>query len=118
MLEDINPSGDLGPFVKPYALSKLKFEEFDALLVTYQNNVEAQQQAAKVLVGKQAVHGKLPVGIHPAFPVGTGIERELDEQELQRATPLAVGVDPQKLLALDALAEVTLDSLMAQVSKS
>ena len=42
------------------------------------------------------------------------VERELDDQELQTATPLAVGVDPQKLLALDALlAEVTLDSLMA-----
>jgi len=104
----------LVPFVKPYALSKLKnLEDFDALLVAYQNNVEAQEQAAKVLVEKQGVRGKLPVSIHPAFPVGTGIERKLDEQELQTATPLAVGVDPQKLLALDALAEMTLDSLMA-----
>ena len=101
-------------FVKPYALSKLKnLEDFDALLVAYQNNREAQEQAAKVLVGKQAVRGKLPVSIHPSFPVGTGIERELPKQGLQSAAPLEVGIDPEKLLALDTLAAVTLDSLMA-----
>ena len=84
-------------FVKPYALSKLKnLEDFDALLVAYQNNVEAQEQAANVLLGKQAVRGKLPVSIHPSFPVGTGIEREINKKALQPTTPLAVGVDPQK----------------------
>ena len=58
----------LVPFVKPYALSKLKnLEDFDALLLAYQNNVEAQEQAAKVLAGKQGVRGKLPVSIHPGF---------------------------------------------------
>ena len=104
----------LVPFVKPYALSKLRnLEDFDALLVAYQNNREAQEQAAKVLVGKQVVHGKLPVSIHPSFPVGTGIERQLPKQELHSATPLEVGIDPEKLLALDTLAAVTLDSLMA-----
>ena len=41
-------------FVKPYALSKLKnLEDYDALLVAYQNNLEAQEQAAKSWLGNK-----------------------------------------------------------------
>ena len=104
----------LVPFVKPYALSKLNnLEDFQAILVAYQNNTEAQLQAANVLVGKQAVRGKLPVSIHPAFPAGTGIQRALPSVVLEEATPLSVGINPKKLEALDELANITLDSLMA-----
>ena len=57
-------------------MSKLEnLQEFEALLLGYQNNKEAQQHAARILVGKQGVHGKLPVSIHPNFPAGRGIDR-------------------------------------------
>ena len=64
------------------------------------------------MVGKQAVRGKLPVSIHPSFPVGTGIEREINKRHYNRPLLSGRGRSP-KLLPLDALAEVTLDSLMA-----
>lgn len=101
------------PFVKPYALSKLdQLNSFACLLVGYQNNKEAQLAAVDVLLGKQGVNGKLPVSIAEAFPVGSGLTIELD-QPLQKADPFTVGIDAQKLKALDTLAQVVLDSMMA-----
>ena len=83
----------LVPFVKPYALSKLEnLQEFEALLLGYQNNKEAQQHAARILVGKQGVHGKLPVSIHPNFPAGRGIVRNIPLNVLEKEEdPFQVG---------------------------
>ena len=105
----------LVPFVKPYALSKLEnLLEFEALLLGYQNNKEAQQHAARILVGKQEVHGKLPVSIHPNFPAGRGIVHEVPLTILEKEEdPFQLGIDSEKLSALDELSKLTLDSLMA-----
>ena len=90
----------LVPFVKPYALSKLEnLQEFEALLLGYQNNKEAQQHAARILVGKQGVHGKLPVSIHPNFPAGT--QRNSSKYSTERfgkeEDPFKLGIDVKKL---------------------
>ena len=89
-------------------------QEFEALLLGYQNNKEAQQHAARILVGKQGVHGKLPVSIHPNFPAGRGIVRNIPLNVLEKEEdPFQLGIDVKKLSALDDLAKLTLDSLMA-----
>lgn len=99
-------------FVKPYALSKLdNLNDFSALIVGYQNNAEAQTAAVDVLLGKEGVSGKLPVSISPAYPVGSGMDIQLTKP-LEDADPFDVGVDVQKLKALDTLAQVVIDSMM------
>ena len=104
----------LATFVKPYALSKLEdLPSFEGVIVGYQNNKAAQKQVAQLLLGKKEAKGKLPVSIHPEFPAGHGIITTSAPQALKTASPFEVGIDANKLLALDALAQTTLDSLLA-----
>ena len=104
----------LATFVKPYALSKLEdLPSFEGVIVGYQNNKAAQKQVVQLLLGKKEAKGKLPVSIHPEFPAGHGIITTSAPQALKTASPFEVGIDANKLLALDALAQTTLDSLVA-----
>ena len=104
----------LATFVKPYALSKLEdLPSFEGVIVGYQNNKAAQKQVAQLLLGKKEAKGKLPVSIHPEFPAGHGMITTSAPQALKTASPFEVGIDANKLLALDALAQTTLDSLVA-----
>ncbi len=104
----------LATFVKPYALSKLEdLTSYEGIIVGYQNNTPAQKQVAQLILGKRGAKGKLPVSIHPDFPVGHGIESTLAPQGLQNVTPFDVGIDSSALLELDNLAQITLDSLIA-----
>ena len=104
----------LAPFVKPYALSKLSnLSDFSVVLMGYQNTSEAQRLAAQMLLGKQEIKGKLPVSINTSFPVGHGDTIIFNDEPLKEATPFSVGMDEEKLAALDGLAQVALDSLMA-----
>ena len=104
----------LATFVKPYALSKLSnLSDFSVVLMGYQNTSEAQQLAAQMLLGKQEIKGKLPVSVNASFPVGHGEMIIFDDTPLKEATPFSAGMDEEKLAALDGLAQVALDSLMA-----
>ncbi len=104
----------LAPFVKPYALSKLSnLSDFSVVLMGYQNTSEAQRLAAQMLLGKLEIKGKLPVSINTSFPVGHGDTIIFNDEPLKEATPFSVGMDEEKLAALDGLAQVALDSLMA-----
>ena len=100
-------------FVKPYALSKLdNLDNFSTLLVGYQNNIEAQTAAVDVLLGRGEVSGRLPVTIAPDYPEGSGMDIQFDKP-LEEGDPFAVGVDAEQLKALDTLAQVVIDSMMA-----
>lgn len=104
----------LASFVKPYALTKLEeLPSFEGIIVGYQNNKTAQKQVAQLLLGEKEAKGKLPVSIHPEFPAGHGIIDTSVQQALKTATPFELGIDANKLLALDELAQTTLDSLVA-----
>ena len=104
----------LAIFVKPYALTKLEeLPSFEGIIVGYQNNKTAQKQVAQLLLGEKEAKGKLPVSIHPEFPAGHGIIDTSVQQALKTATPFELGIDANKLLALDELAQTTLDSLVA-----
>lgn len=101
------------PFVKPYALSKIeRLDAFASILLGYQNNEDAHQAAAAVLVGELGVSGKLPVSISAQYPEGRGIIRTLD-LPLTNADPFSVGMDLQALAKIDTLAQQAIDSMMA-----
>jgi len=104
----------LATFVKPYALSKLAdLPSFEGIIVGYQNNNPAQEQVAQLLLGKKEAKGKLPVSIHQEFPAGHGIVTTLAPKALEMSTPFELGIDANKLLKLDSLAQTVLDSLVA-----
>jgi len=103
----------LAVFVKPYALDRLEHpKDFDGLIVSYQNNPIVQQLTADLIFGRQSGQGKLPVRIGDSYPVGHGIVLNT-QGSLGYATPTSVGLDPNKLKKIDALAKVVIDSAMA-----
>ena len=57
-----------------YNLSRWKgAEDFDGLLVTYQNTKEAQESISGALTGKFKISGQLPVSVSGMFKAGDGI---------------------------------------------
>jgi hypothetical protein len=58
-------------FGTPYSLAKIPL--FDGLIMAYENEREAQEAAAEVLLGQLPPRGHLPVSILPHFPCGTGL---------------------------------------------
>ncbi|MDB2329753.1 serine hydrolase [Flavobacteriaceae bacterium] len=102
----------LNVFVKPYALSPIKeLSEIDALVIGYQNNKESQVATAEIILGKRKSSGRLPVSISSDYPVGHGIDLN-GPSELSESSPLEVGLNPETLNNIDALAQIAIDSLM------
>ncbi|MDB2457322.1 serine hydrolase, partial [Flavobacteriaceae bacterium] len=102
----------LNVFVKPYALSSIKeLSEIDALVIGYQNNKESQVATAEIILGKRKSSGRLPVSISSDYPVGYGIDLN-GPSELSESSPLEVGLNPETLNNIDALAQIAIDSLM------
>ncbi len=98
-------------FARPYALNDLKsFENINAIVVSYQNSVIAQQKSAQLIFGAIAAKGKLPVtaGI---FPMGTGISYE-DTTRLSYGLPEAVGMDSKLLSKIDSVANYAVANKM------
>jgi len=101
----------LNVFVKPYALMPFgNMDDFEAVLVSYQNHPITQRLSADALMGRQALSGQLPVNIAEAFPVGSGLQMPI--HELGYGRPEELGFDPQRLQQLDTLAQIAIDSLM------
>ena len=57
----------------PYGLTPYTELPGDALLLSYENHLFAQQYAAQAIFGGNAINGRLPVSISPTYPVGAGI---------------------------------------------
>ncbi|MBZ0242294.1 MAG: serine hydrolase [Bacteroidales bacterium] len=61
-------------FASPYALDFFdKSKNTKAVVVAYQDKVEAQQSAAKAIMGKLSFGGKLPVNVNSNYELGQGI---------------------------------------------
>lgn len=56
-------------FGTPYSLADVPL--FESIIVAYENEIEAQEAAANVLMGKLIPKGRLPISV-PHFPAGTG----------------------------------------------
>jgi CubicO group peptidase (beta-lactamase class C family) len=102
----------LDVFTKPYSLLPIvNFDEIESVVVSYQNCDISQEVSAELLFGAIEAKGKLPVSIGENFAVNTG----LSTKKLNRlgfSTPENVGMNPQVLSKIDALANKAIDSKM------
>ncbi len=65
-------------FASPYALDYFETsKQTQAVVLAYQDKVEAQQAAAKAIMGKLKFGGKLPVNVNKKFKLGQGIISEI-----------------------------------------
>ncbi|MEZ4797869.1 MAG: glycoside hydrolase family 3 N-terminal domain-containing protein [Flavobacteriaceae bacterium] len=102
----------LNVFAKPYALMDLKTtENFESIMVSYQNSEIAQQKAAQLIFGAIGAKGHLPVSVSDEFKVGTGIEFP-SLSRLGYTIPERVGMNSQRLAKIDSVAQYAVDSLM------
>ena len=69
------PNTILSVFKNPYVLAKLPgVEQADGLIVTYQDNVDAEELAAQLIFGGVSASGRLPVSVGNTFSVGEGLQ--------------------------------------------
>ncbi len=91
-------------FANPYSLRDFEeTEDAEALIMAYQNNVEAEQAAAQIIFGAIPAKGKIPVNTSALFDAGYGIYKK-DISRLGYAMPEEVGIDRDKLLGIDSIA--------------
>ena len=100
-------------FVKPYALLDLRASEnFESVVVSYQNSEIAQQKSAQMIFGAIGAKGVLPVSCGNEFKVGTSfLTNPLGN--LSYGLPESVGMSSYKLKSVDSLAQIAVDSLMS-----
>ena len=100
-------------FVKPYALLDLQASEnFESVVVSYQNSEIAQQKSAQMIFGAISAKGVLPVSCGNEFKVGTSfLTNPLGN--LSYGLPESVGMSSYKLKSVDSIAQLTVDSLMS-----
>lgn len=98
-------------FAKPYLLEDISgFEDFEAVMLAYQNSRISQETAAELIFGVFSAQGKIPVTAHPLFPMGTGLKTKALGR-LGYSVPERVQLDGEKLMNIDALVSSAIDSL-------
>jgi beta-glucosidase-like glycosyl hydrolase/CubicO group peptidase (beta-lactamase class C family) len=114
IIETLSSKGKviLVTFTKPYNLSKINLEKISAVLLAYQNNMDAKYSATQSIVGKNKIMGKLPVSISTKFKYGSGITLRTDSL-FSVVNPFDVGINKKKLKQIDYLANVVVDSMLA-----
>lgn len=99
-------------FVKPYALLNLStVENFESIVVSYQNSEVAQQKSAQIIFGAVSAKGMLPVSIGNGFHAGDGITYS-NLSRLNYGLPERVGMSSEKLKKLDSVAQYAVDKKM------
>jgi len=93
-------------FANPYALLDYGavLNSFDAVLVSYQNNENAQDLSAQLLFGAIGAKGKLPVSVSATYPSGFGLTTE-GGLRLGYELPEGVGMDSKRLKPVDEMVE-------------
>ena len=101
----------LDVFTKPYALLDLSTEEnFDGIVVSYQNSEIAQEKSAELIFGAIASKGHLPVSCG-FFNEGDGLEYN-SISNLGYSIPERVGMSSEKLDKIDSIAQLAVDKHM------
>jgi CubicO group peptidase (beta-lactamase class C family) len=102
----------LDAFTKPYSLSAIpNFEDFEGVVMSYQNSDIAQIVGAELLFGAIEPQGKLPVSINEEFKDGFGLTTE-KLNRLGFTAPENVGMSPKVLSQIDVLAKKAIDGKM------
>jgi len=103
----------LDAFTKPYSLSAIpNFEDFEGVVMSYQNSDIAQVVGAELLFGAIESQGKLPVSINEEYKDGFGLNTE-KLNRLGFTAPENVGMSPKVLSQIDDLAKKAIDGKMA-----
>ncbi len=89
-------------FGSPYALRLV--QDFDNIVVSYENTSYAQKAAAEILYGAIAGFGSLPVSVGSTFPVGL-VTPTASAYRLRFSSPGNAGFSESKLRKIDKLAE-------------
>ncbi|GAB5563185.1 MAG: glycoside hydrolase family 3 N-terminal domain-containing protein [Winogradskyella sp.] len=102
----------LDVFARPYALNDFEtIENFDAIVMSYQNSRIAQEKSAQLIFGAIEAQGKLPVSAGPHFPVGKG-ETFNALLNLGYSIPERVGMDSELLKKVDSVANHAVNKKM------
>lgn len=98
-------------FRNPYTLAQIDFaEQAQGLILTYQDNKNAEELAAQLIFGAVGANGRLPVSIEGKFRSGYGLTLS-GGQRLKFTMPEEVGIDSKKLqFKMDSIANLALDS--------
>jgi len=98
----------LDVFARPYALLDLTaITNFEGIIMSYQNSKVMQELSAQLIFGTRNSMGFLPVSLGENFPLGT-TNFIRTTKRLQYGTPESVGLNSEKLLKIDSLAQVGL----------
>ncbi|MDP2339120.1 MAG: glycoside hydrolase family 3 N-terminal domain-containing protein [Bacteroidota bacterium] len=94
-------------FGNPYALSNFPtIQNTKSLIVTYQDDQDAQELAAQLIFGAISANGKLPVSVKDQFPINSGIEVN-SIKRLKYTLPEEVNISTTYLnWKIDSLAEI------------
>ena len=101
----------LNVFAKPYALMDVDMKDVSSVMVSYQNNITAQQKSAQVIFGAIASQGILPVSINEDYPLHTSLKTKVLKR-LSYGIPLNQGVDINKLEEIDSIVKFAIDMKM------
>lgn len=96
-------------FGNPYAMQHFtSLSNTRSLIVTYENDQDAQELAAQLIFGATSANGKLPVGVKDQFPINSGIDIN-SIQRLKYTLPEEVNISSTYLNSqIDSLAELAI----------
>lgn len=85
----------------PYGLAHYMDLPLDAVLVSYEDHIYSRQYTAQAIFGGIPLSGRLPVGISPHYPAGTGICTP--KTRLGFELPEMCNLSSQQLSAIDSV---------------
>ena len=101
----------LNVFAKAYALMDVDMTNVSSVLVSYQNNVTAQNKSAQIIFGALPAVGKLPVSINKKYPLHTSIKTKIINR-LSYGLPTSKNFDLEKLNSIDLVIEDAIEKRM------
>ena len=101
----------LNVFAKAYALMDVDITNVSSVLVSYQNNVTAQNKSAQIIFGALPALGRLPVSINKKYPLHTSIKTETINR-LSYGLPNSKNFDLDKLNSIDLVIEDAIEKRM------
>ncbi|MDB0043559.1 serine hydrolase, partial [Flavobacteriaceae bacterium] len=101
----------LNVFAKAYALMDVDMTNVSSVLVSYQNNVTAQNKSAQIIFGALPAVGRLPVSINKKYPLHTSIKTETINR-LSYGIPSSKNFDLDKLNSIDLVIEDAIEKRM------
>jgi len=101
----------LNLFLNPYSLNSFKsIDNFETIVIGYQNNIISQEITADLLYGIRSFKGKIPVS-NNFYSVNHGISL-LKKNIIGFSRPSYEGFDSNSLAYLDSIAKNAIDSMM------